>query len=170
MPWKPGQSGNPKGRPKGSRHKLTESVYQEFLADWAKHGVEAIAKMRETRPELYVQAAIRLVPTQHEVSVDDLNRAISEYSAEELAYVAPTALCEAETLRQSCASRRVHVAAEDFREPFQVSIRVHWIGDDDLLYAGVVLRKLGCDLADSDTILKPPRKRLFRRPGRGGDV
>ena len=29
IPWKPGQSGNPKGRPQGSRNKLSE----DFLAD-----------------------------------------------------------------------------------------------------------------------------------------
>jgi uncharacterized protein DUF5681 len=27
-PFPPGQSGNPKGRPKGSRHKLSEAIFQ----------------------------------------------------------------------------------------------------------------------------------------------
>ena len=27
IPWKPGQSGNPKGRPQGSRNKLTEDFF-----------------------------------------------------------------------------------------------------------------------------------------------
>jgi len=73
--WKPGQSGNPAGRPKGSRDQLTESVYREFLEDWNKNGAAAIAKMRESKPELYVQAAIRLVPTHvpvdHEIEYSE---------------------------------------------------------------------------------------------------
>jgi Family of unknown function (DUF5681) len=35
--WQPGQSGNPKGRPIGSRNKLNETE-----------------KVRETRPEIYL--------------------------------------------------------------------------------------------------------------------
>ena len=77
MPWKKGQSGNPAGRPKGSRDKLTESLYKEFLEHWGEHGMEAIDKMFKSKPEMYVQAAIRLVPTQHEVAMDDLRRSVS---------------------------------------------------------------------------------------------
>ena len=84
MPWKPGQSGNPKGRPKGARDKLSRAVYKEMLEDWSKHGLDTIKKVRENKPELYLQAIIRLVPTSHEIELGDYRQAISEYSAEEL--------------------------------------------------------------------------------------
>ena len=37
-PWKPGESGNPAGRPKGSRNKLSEEFVAEIYADWCEHG------------------------------------------------------------------------------------------------------------------------------------
>jgi hypothetical protein len=42
-PFLPGQSGNPRGRPKGSRHKLSEA----FLADLA-----ALARKADTRADM----------------------------------------------------------------------------------------------------------------------
>ena len=35
-PWQPGQSGNPKGRPVGSRNKLATLVFDEALASFEK--------------------------------------------------------------------------------------------------------------------------------------
>jgi hypothetical protein len=83
--WQKGQSGNPAGRPKGARDALSQAVYKEMLEDWGKHGLATIKQVRETRPELYLQSIIRLVPTAHDLTLDDTRRAISEYSNEELA-------------------------------------------------------------------------------------
>ncbi len=84
MPWKPGQSGNPKGRPKGARDKLSEAVYKQMMEDWAEHGLAVIAKVRESKPELYLQAIIRLVPTSHEIELGDFRQSVSEFSTDEL--------------------------------------------------------------------------------------
>ena len=51
-PFKPGQSGNLAGRPKGSRNKLSEEFIAEVYADWCEHGAGAIQTVRETRPEV----------------------------------------------------------------------------------------------------------------------
>ena len=83
--FKPGQSGNPAGRPKGAKDKLSQAVYDEMLKDWAKHGLEVIQKVRDKKPELYLQAIIRLVPTSHEIAMDDFRQSVSEFSPEELA-------------------------------------------------------------------------------------
>ena len=81
--WVKGQSGNPRGRPKGARDQLTESVYRDLVGHWAEHGLEAIEKLFRDRPDLYVSAVVRLIPVQHQVAVADHRSAI-EFSTEEL--------------------------------------------------------------------------------------
>ena len=42
IPWKPGQSGNPKGRPQGSRNKLSEQFLADVHASWQVWGRPAL--------------------------------------------------------------------------------------------------------------------------------
>lgn len=60
--WKPGESGNPKGRPLGSRAKLEERFLADLLADWEDHGAAALAAAREEDPVGYVKVAASLMP------------------------------------------------------------------------------------------------------------
>ena len=83
--WVKGQSGNPAGRPKGSRDALSEAVYKQIAADWGKHGAEVIKAVRENKPEAYLQVVARLMPAAHEVTVEEpRSRSVSEFSDEEL--------------------------------------------------------------------------------------
>ena len=66
-PWKPGESGNPAGRPKGSRNKLSEEFVAD--ADWCEHGAAAIQTVRETRPDVYVKVVASLLPRQVQAEV-----------------------------------------------------------------------------------------------------
>ena len=68
-PWKPGESGNPAGRPKGSRNKLSEEFIAEVYADWCEHGAAAIQTVRETRPDVYVKVVASLLPRQVQAEV-----------------------------------------------------------------------------------------------------
>jgi hypothetical protein len=61
-PWKPGQSGNPAGRPVGSRNKLSDAVFADIKADWDEHGPEAIARVRMTDPSTYFRVVASLMP------------------------------------------------------------------------------------------------------------
>ena len=61
-PWKPGESGNPAGRPKGSRNKLHEEFINELYADWCEHGPEVLKTVRETRPDVYLKVVASLLP------------------------------------------------------------------------------------------------------------
>lgn len=67
--FKPGQSGNPAGRPKGARSKLSEDFFKALQADFAKHGAASIVSMREERPGDYVKAIASL--QTKEVSGED---------------------------------------------------------------------------------------------------
>ncbi len=75
MGWVKGQSGNPLGRPKGSRDKLSERFYREIAEDWAEHGSEVIREVRENQPATYLQVVSRLLPSSHEFSVSHVRDA-----------------------------------------------------------------------------------------------
>ena len=65
--WQPGQSGNPVGRLRGSRNKLSEEVICALLRDFREHGQKAIAKVRRTQPAAYLKILALLVPREHKV-------------------------------------------------------------------------------------------------------
>lgn len=62
--FKPGQSGNPAGRPKGARSKLGEAFLRELLSDFEAHGAETIAKVRTERPQDYVKVVASVLPKE----------------------------------------------------------------------------------------------------------
>src|SRR5262244_2045003 len=62
--WRPGESGNPTGRLRGSRNKLSEAVICALLRDFSKHGEKAIAKVRRDQPGIYLKVLALLIPRQ----------------------------------------------------------------------------------------------------------
>ena len=84
------ESGNPAGRPKGSRNKLSEEFINQLYADWCEHGAEVLKEVRETRPEVYVKVVASLLPRKVDANVsghnfDDwvarMNEKAAEYDA-----------------------------------------------------------------------------------------
>ena len=68
--FKPGQSGNPAGRQKGSRNKLSDAYLKALADDFQEYGLETIVRLREERPDVYVGAIGRLMPKLMDVAVD----------------------------------------------------------------------------------------------------
>lgn len=87
IPWKPGQSGNPKGRAKGSRNKLTEAFLSDFLGAWDEHGKTALLEVAQKDPSTFVRVAASLMPKEMKVdhSVVDLTDEQLESRARQLA-------------------------------------------------------------------------------------
>lgn len=69
MVFKPGQSGNPLGRPKGSKNRLSEATYDALAADFEEFGVDAIARVRAMEPASYLRFIASVLPKELEVAV-----------------------------------------------------------------------------------------------------
>jgi len=76
--WQPGESGNPAGRLRGSRNRLSEAVISALLRDFSKHGEKAIAKVRRTQPAAYLKCLTLLVPREHKVEHSNPLKAMSD--------------------------------------------------------------------------------------------
>jgi hypothetical protein len=65
-PWlfKPGQSGNPAGRPKGSRNKLAEDFLSDAYQQWQQHGSKALETMATSEPAKFCQMVANLLPKE----------------------------------------------------------------------------------------------------------
>ncbi len=76
--WKPGQSGNPAGRPKGSRHKLSEDFIKALAEDFEAHGKDAIVKVREDRPGDYIRVIASLMPKEATLTINQFDELTDE--------------------------------------------------------------------------------------------
>ena len=72
-PWKPGQSGNPVGRPLGARSKFSEAACADALADWTAHGGEVLTRVRATDPSTYLRVLFSIIPRQMQVDIEQRN-------------------------------------------------------------------------------------------------
>ncbi len=69
-PWKPGESGNPTGRPKGARVKFGEDFVRQFAKYWEKVGDDALEALYRKNKEAFVKVAVALLPKFIDISGD----------------------------------------------------------------------------------------------------
>jgi Family of unknown function (DUF5681) len=71
--FKPGQSGNPAGRPRGARNRLAGELLEALADDFSRHGITAIEKVRATDPTAYLRILAGLLPREVIVAALHLN-------------------------------------------------------------------------------------------------
>ena len=69
--WKPGQSGNPLGRPQGARSKFSEKACADALADWTANGAATLERVRATDPSTYLRVLFSIIPKDIAVSIEN---------------------------------------------------------------------------------------------------
>ena len=102
--WKPGQSGNPKGPPPGSRRKLSEEFLADLHAAWRAYGRPALMTAAFTDPVSFVRVVASLMPKELEATVTVVHA--EQMSDDELAAIA-------------CQGGEDPLATEEDEETFQ---------------------------------------------------
>ena len=68
--WQPGQSGNPNGRPVGSRTAFSAGFLKDLAEVWSDEGREAMVKTAKTNPTVFFATCARLIPQDVKLTVE----------------------------------------------------------------------------------------------------
>ena len=68
--FKPGQSGNPAGRPMGSRNKLSETFITDLQQLWDEQGSAILQRVADEHPEKLMAAMVQVLPKDFQLTVD----------------------------------------------------------------------------------------------------
>jgi Family of unknown function (DUF5681) len=68
--WPPGQSGNPAGKPPGTRTAFSQGFIRDFALVWAEEGLEAVRKVAKKSPEAFAAIAARICPNDVRLTLE----------------------------------------------------------------------------------------------------
>ena len=69
-PWPPGQSGNPNGRPVGSRSAFSAAFCRDLAEVWSDEGREAMLKTAKTNPVTFFAVCARLIGPEVKLTIE----------------------------------------------------------------------------------------------------
>jgi len=68
-PFPPGVSGNPNGRPVGSRAVFSGAFMRDLAEVWAEHGKDTMLRTARSSPETFFATCARLLPKDVELTI-----------------------------------------------------------------------------------------------------
>ena len=68
--WQPGQSGNPNGRPVGSRTAFSASFLKDLAEVWRNHGRETMIKTATDQPSIFFATCARLIGPDVKLTIE----------------------------------------------------------------------------------------------------
>ena len=78
MAWQKGQSGNPKGRGRGNRDRVTDAFFRDLANDWNLHGRKAVEDLREKDVAAYCRIVAGVVPKDVQIEVNKSARQMTD--------------------------------------------------------------------------------------------
>ena len=128
--WPPGQSGNPAGKPPGTRTAFSQGFIRDFALVWAEEGLEAVRKVAKKSPEAFVAIAARICPNDVRLTLEQAipgGMSLEDYSLmREVIAAIREGLPEADQMQPGQVFQHVLGALRDcpvydIRHPFQAS-------------------------------------------------
>ena len=71
--WQPGQSGNPAGRPPGSRNKLGEKFVADLNEHWQRNGTEVLDRAAKEKPADYLKVVAMILLKDIRVTLETMS-------------------------------------------------------------------------------------------------
>jgi len=106
-PFKPGQSGNPGGRPFGARSKITESFLKELQTYFDREGPALLERAGQESPAALVAVYAKLLPRDIELKVS--GSAILDLTEDQRTRIAESWLLSTESLNEPIEVKAVRI-------------------------------------------------------------